>query len=84
MKRAFHFSYDERVYQDDLQPILEAARAFPNARMYTFVPGWTEEDQVFVLAHSPEEAKEIYISEYKLTPKAASDIKVEDFEFYED
>jgi hypothetical protein len=55
--------------------------------MYTFVPGWTEEDQVFVLAHSPEEAKEIYISEYKLTPKtpkAASDIKVEDFEFYED
>lgn len=78
LSRVFGFSYDERVYNSDVNTIVNAARMYPNSKVYCYQPGWTSECQIFVLADNPKHAMEIYSCWCgKYTEK---DIKESDFE----
>ncbi len=59
-----NFSFDERVYLEDISRILLCAKKYPNASLYCCEPHWNSECQTFCLAHSKEEAKEMFDKMY--------------------
>lgn len=78
MKRVFHFSFDENVYTEDVQAIVDAARKFPNSKIYCLHSQWSNECQVFVLAETSTEAANLHNEYYKMEPN--EQLKASDFE----
>ena len=81
MKRIISFDNDKPVYQEDVEAILEAGRAFPGAKVYTHVPWFSVEGQLFVLANSQEEAMEAFLEYNKkyMSREEIAEVKISDF-----
>lgn len=85
-KKCFiNFSYDERVYVEDISKIIPMIHKYPSTTFYSCEPHWNEECQTFCLAHSIEEAKKMFEEVYPLKDEEMSyDLKDFFNEFTED
>lgn len=60
------FSFDERVRLADISSIPLMASKYPHSYLYSCDKYWNKECQIFCLAHSREEAKEMFDREYPI------------------
>jgi len=62
--RVFAFSFDEKVYASDVMKIIEAARQFPESKLFCLDTEAWDEVQTYVLAENEQMAAEIYNKHY--------------------
>lgn len=62
----FHFSAtpDAAIYASDFQKLVDCVRKNSSSKVFVHVPSFSYDEQIFVLAESPEQASEIYESRY--------------------